>query len=73
MPESIAPPAVDASSLKAEQYRNRAAELSAIAGETKDKNSRETLERLSSDYLQMASQMDQIGAIKRQLHPKPTG
>ena len=57
--------------LKAEQYRNRAAELAAIAEETKDKGLRETLQRLSDDYLKMASQMDQIAAINRQLHIKP--
>jgi DNA-binding ferritin-like protein len=59
------------SNLKAEQYRNRAAELSAISEETKDKNARETLQRLSADYLKMARQMDQITAINRQLHIEP--
>jgi hypothetical protein len=64
---------VDESSLKAERYRNRAAELAAIAEETKDKDNREKLEKLSRDYLKMASQMDQIAAINRQLHNEPRG
>jgi hypothetical protein len=62
---------VDENSLKAERYRNRAAELAAIAEETKDKDNREKLEKLSRDYLKMASQMDQIAAINRQLHNEP--
>src|SRR5207302_1732825 len=71
MPERKGPRQLDESSLKAEQYRNRAAELAAIAEETKDPTSKQTMEKLSRDYLKMASQMDQIAAINRQLHIEP--
>jgi hypothetical protein len=73
MPERKGPRQLDESSLKAEQYRNRAAELAAIAEETKDQNNRENLEKLSREILKMASQMDQIAAINRQLHIEPKG
>jgi hypothetical protein len=73
MPERKGPRQLDESSLKAEQYRNRAAELAAIAEETKDPKGREILERLSRDYLKMAAQMDQVAAINRQLHIAPKG
>jgi hypothetical protein len=73
MPERQGPRQLDQNSLKAEQYRNRAAKLAAIAEGTSDKCARETLQRLSGDYLKMASQMEQIAAINLQLHITPKG
>jgi len=54
--------------MKAEQYRVRAEELSAISSQFHEGATRVTLENLATEYLKMAEQMDTLGEIEGRLH-----
>lgn len=67
MPEYYPPPGSKRFHVKAEQYRARAEELSAISAQFHKGTARATLENLAEEYLRMAQQMDDLSGIKRRL------
>jgi hypothetical protein len=73
MPEHYPPPDTKSFQMKAEQYRVRAEELSAISSQFHDGKTRMTLENLATEYLRMAEQMDSLGEIERRLGSRKGG
>jgi len=67
MPDHYPPPGCKSFQRKAEQYRIRAEELSAISGQFHEDKTRVMLENLATEYLRMAEQMDTLGEIEERL------
>lgn len=73
MPDYYPPPDTRSFQIKAEQYRVRAEELSAISSQFREGTTRVTLENLATEYLKMADQMDGLGEIEGRLGRRKAG
>jgi hypothetical protein len=70
MTDIYPPPGSRSFQRKAEQYRVRAEELSAISGQFHEDKPRAMLEKLATEYLKMAEQMDGLSEIEERLEPR---
>lgn len=70
MPEHYPPPGCKSFQMKAEQYRIRAEQLSAISSQFHENKTRAMLQNLAAEYRHMAQQMDILSEIEARLTPR---